>query len=121
MNEFASKSLLFNPPQAARAIAYTLRGVWDGCNGVNLEGEIDEAALTEAIAQVALELSESLEYCNENEYCQILFSQKLTSTETNDKTVELENFNIALALGRKLGCQFVIGSQDITALFGKGE
>jgi hypothetical protein len=61
--------LLFSNIQAAQEIAYTLQGNWDGCNGVVFRDEVDELLLELARAQVASLLSESLEYCCENERC----------------------------------------------------
>ncbi|NJM89143.1 MAG: hypothetical protein HC847_20250 [Hydrococcus sp. RU_2_2] len=73
MNDFASNSLLFNTSQAAYAIAYTLEGEWDGCNGVVLSSEIDENVIEVAIALVAQDLKEKIKSCPLGEYCTLLF------------------------------------------------
>jgi hypothetical protein len=61
--------LLFSHIQAAREIAYALRGEWDSCNGVVFSTQLDEAALNNAIALIELELGEKIKDCCEGSYC----------------------------------------------------
>jgi hypothetical protein len=71
--------LFFNNIQAAREIAYALRGDWDGCNGVVFRDGVESLALQQAIATVGLEIGEEIEFCRLGSRCTWL---SLTATSS---------------------------------------
>jgi hypothetical protein len=148
--------LILNNVAASNAIAYSLRGEWDGFNAVHFNNPIDLAALRIALALVELELNleEKIEYCWVGQFCflfdrttrdgipigspsleqlRLLYgSEEVVRGFISDGTnvifhpqerasaKEIAN-RIAnrIAFCRKIGCQFVVSFQDLTALFGE--
>ncbi len=60
--------LLFKSPKIAEDIAFSLRGEWDGFNGVIFEKSVDKKAL-----ELALEIAGNRKnnFCRAGEYCEI--------------------------------------------------
>ena len=59
--------LLFESREIAESIAHSLRGKWDGCNGVSLQS-LDKSSLTLALS---LSRTSSSQYCYAGEYSSI--------------------------------------------------
>lgn len=62
-------TIIFSSILVATEVAYTLRGIWDGLNSVDIY-QPDSAAVQNALALVKLELGlEEIEYCTAGECC----------------------------------------------------
>lgn len=99
-NEYSHQYFLFSSTKAAQKVAFALRGNWDGCNGIELTKQIDNAALN--LAAILC----NAEYCQAGKACNMKSdlassggrSHRSSDAEDNEyRQMVLEVFNSMIA------------------------